>query len=488
MSEKVKIEGLRDRLHRGVKLLIDSKEISSLKEAYQLLESYRITCVVGPEIAMSPTLQAALLTAVNAGRRACLGGVRVIGCPSDAPLLVPSPCGPAATLQEALQAVNPDGAVFSLDVRPGEPVIVFGSADQAVGQLRDAGAGLAIRVTFDGWCGGITPVEDSFRLGGKQEFTLSGVLAGALAVSECFQHLRKTNVHAMRRIVGMSLWRPDLGADCGNAWVSETGPKTSRLPLPSALWLLGLGHLGQAYLWALMLLPYADPSSVHLVLQDNDVITESGLSTGLLSEFAMLGQKKTRAMAHVIERRGFQTSLIERRFDERLRVGPDDPQILLCGVDNLHARRLLESPGFAVVIEAGLGHTAQEYLEARLHAFPATRTASEVWPVGQEDGSETNSLLELPAYAALRSDSQDTCGVVQVAGAAVGVPFMGAVAGALAVAEAIRATMMEGQRFEVVDLSLRDPMRRMSVKRRIKSSTASMRFSLSAILSRSYGS
>ena len=60
MSEKVKLEGLRDRLHRGVKLLIDSKDISSLKEAYQLLESYRITCVVGPEITTSPTLQAAL--------------------------------------------------------------------------------------------------------------------------------------------------------------------------------------------------------------------------------------------------------------------------------------------------------------------------------------------------------------------------------------------------------------------------------------------
>ena len=479
MSEKVKLEGLRDRLHRGVKLLIDSKEISSVKEAYDLLESYRITCVVGPEIATSPTLQAALLTAVNAGRRACLGGVRVLGCPPDALLLVPSPYGPATTVQEALHAVNPDGEVFSPDIRPGEPMIVFGSADQAVTQLREAGAGLAIRVTFDGWCSGVTPVVDSFRLGEQQEFTLAGVLAGALAVSECFQHLRKTNVQAMRRTVGMSLWRPDLGADGGNAWVSETGPKTSRLPLPSALWLLGLGHLGQAYLWALMLLPYADPSSVHLVLQDYDEITESGLSTGLLSEFAMLGQKKTRALTQVVERRGFQTSLVERRFDERLRVGPDDPQILLCGVDNLNARRFLESPGFAEVIEAGLGHTAQEYLEAHLHMFPSTRTASEVWSVGQEDGSETDSLLELPAYAALRSDSQDTCGVVQVAGAAVGVPFMGAVAGALAVAEAIRATMMDGPRFEVVDMSLRDPMRRTAVKRRICAAGKTLPYSLS---------
>jgi hypothetical protein len=41
------------------------------------------------------------------------------------------------------------------------------------------------------------------------------------------------------------------------------------------LWLIGLGHLGQAYLWALGLLPYASSDAVSLILQDTDIITPS---------------------------------------------------------------------------------------------------------------------------------------------------------------------------------------------------------------------
>ena len=54
--------------------------------------------------------------------------------------------------------------------------------------------------------------------------------------------------------------------------------------LPSSLWLIGLGHLGQAYLWALGLLPYTQASSLRLVLQDIDIITPSTESTSILSE------------------------------------------------------------------------------------------------------------------------------------------------------------------------------------------------------------
>ena len=58
-----------------------------------------------------------------------------------------------------------------------------------------------------------------------------------------------------------------------------------------------LGHLGQAYLWALGLLPYVDSSEVSLVLQDIDIITPSTESTSILSDTTLIGRKKTRAMA-----------------------------------------------------------------------------------------------------------------------------------------------------------------------------------------------
>ena len=73
--------------------------------------------------------------------------------------------------------------------------------------------------------------------------------------------------------------------------------------LPSRLWLIGLGHLGQAYLWGLGLLPYAADAKVELLLQDVDVITPSTESTSILSDRTMLGDKKTRVTAKWAERR-----------------------------------------------------------------------------------------------------------------------------------------------------------------------------------------
>ena len=72
---------------------------------------------------------------------------------------------------------------------------------------------------------------------------------------------------AGRRALGLSLWRPGPEAD----WLQPDESEPPLTYLPSRLWLIGLGHLGQAYLWGLGLLPYKDPADVALVLQDIDV-------------------------------------------------------------------------------------------------------------------------------------------------------------------------------------------------------------------------
>ena len=61
--------------------------------------------------------------------------------------------------------------------------------------------------------------------------------------------------------------------------------------LPTRLWLIGLGHLGQAYLFALGLLPYERPSDLHLLLQDDDIVTPSTESTSILTDAAIIGKK-----------------------------------------------------------------------------------------------------------------------------------------------------------------------------------------------------
>ena len=77
-----------DQMHRLVKLALDTGEASTLEEAERLFAGYRLGIAAGRDVAHSPTLQAAVLTAVNAGRRSFLGGVSVAGA-LDVPLRVP---------------------------------------------------------------------------------------------------------------------------------------------------------------------------------------------------------------------------------------------------------------------------------------------------------------------------------------------------------------------------------------------------------------
>ena len=77
-----------NELNRSVKLAIDSGEARSIEEAQRIFQGYKLSIVVGPDLAFSATKQAALLTAVNTGRRCFLGGVEVRECP-DAELVVP---------------------------------------------------------------------------------------------------------------------------------------------------------------------------------------------------------------------------------------------------------------------------------------------------------------------------------------------------------------------------------------------------------------
>ena len=426
-----------DQLHRHIKLALDTGEAESLEEAQRLFQSYCLGIVVGSNVAYSATLQAAVLTAVNTGRRSFLGGVCVEGT-LDVPLLVP--WGRCRTLGEAV--VDLQGVVT--ECAPGVPRIVIGGE-----RIPPGDAEFAVRATFDGWCGGVAPLGQDLRLPEQQECVPAGVLAGALGVSEAFQFVRGDNALAGRRDVGMSLWQPDKSI----SWLdtNEVGPTIERLP--ASVWLIGLGHLGQAFLWTLGLLPYASPKEVRLVLQDFDELVESNDSTSLLTTRARLGEKKTRAMAAWCESRGFRTSIVERRFADDFRVAGDEPRVALCGVDNAPSRADLEDVGFERVIEAGLGAGTQEYLAFQTHTFPARGSARDRWGA-QRHQANGNHVADNPAYRKLAQHGLDDCGITTLAGRTVGASFVGATTAALVVAELMRMAI-GGDQYEVVDGSLR---------------------------------
>src|SRR5229473_3259634 len=115
-------EHIGDELHRLVKLAIDSGEASTLEEAQQLFAGYQLVLDIGPDVASSPTMQAAVLTALNTGRRCFLGGVQVVGN-LDVDLRVP--WRNCRTLGEAV--IDLQGKVVKTII-PTLPRIVFGNA------------------------------------------------------------------------------------------------------------------------------------------------------------------------------------------------------------------------------------------------------------------------------------------------------------------------------------------------------------------------
>lgn len=422
-----------DTLHRLVKQALDSGTAASITEAETMFRGYRLALSIGESEALQPGHQAALLTSVALARRVFLGGVSVTGA-LDVPLTIPLPL--SATLAEAVALLGGHENLPEINT----PTVFIG------GEPQPRSDGFQIRTTFAGWRGGIVPAHAGHIMPDNEAIPLAAILAAALAVNEAFLFVRGETPASGHRMLGLSLWHPDAQSN----WLVDSADGPALRFLPSRLWLIGLGHLGQAYLWALGLLPYPKPSGLELVLQDIDVITPSNESTSILSDANLVGQKKTRAMATWAERRGFATVIHERLFDASFERQDGEPTVALCGLDNAIGRQALDRVGFDFVVEAGIGHGYRDFRTLRLHTLPGTRSASDLWKTAPitEDVSGRTAYLKM-----LDENELDRCGVTLLAGKAVGAPFVGALAATLAISEVLRL-LHGGPIYQLIDLDL----------------------------------
>jgi hypothetical protein len=396
----------------------------------------RLCIAIDVADATQPAHQIALLTAIMLASRVFLGGIVVTG-KLDVPLQVSGLR--EATLQDAVVAA---GATLGVDCVDAWPTVFIG------GKPRERGNGFRIRTVFGDWRGGVVPAHAEFENGDGPVMPLSPMLAAALAVSEAFFHVQGKMPVAGRRAVGFSLWQPR-----SKTWLHADAEAPLLEYLPSKLWLIGLGHLGQAYLWALGLLPYPEPGDAILVLQDIDPITPSTWSTSILSTPGMARTMKTRSMAAWCENRGFKTRIVERRFDASCIRQDDEPMIALCGIDNALGRQALDRVGFSFVVEAGLGRGHRDFRTMRVHTLPGNRSAVEIWA----SSGETEDVSGRAAYKTmLEAGELDQCGVTLLAGKAVGAPFVGAVAACLVISEVLRL-LHGGPLHHLIDLDLQSP-------------------------------
>jgi hypothetical protein len=448
--------GPADEIDRTAKILIDLGLAKDPDDARRYLESLVLQVAVGPEIEADPAAQAALATVVNAGRRAYKGGVRVRPS-ADAALAV----GWSAGLSTSSTVTRYGGSVVER-LCGDYPTLVIGSALAPVGKPE-------LHLTWDGWSGGVVQ-HDQDRLSGAGN-VVAGVLAAGLGISETFQQVLGGPLPG-RRDVGVSLWRPDRN------WRSPEAVGPELAYLPASLWLLGLGHLGQANAWTIGMLPYADVAECEVGLMDFDRVIAGNTSTQLLTTEASVGARKTRVVATALERLGVRTRTVERAFDDQFHVvshaneDRDEPLVALAGFDDIAPRSILGGAGFERIVDAGLGAGSVEYLDVVLHTFPATKTPADVFSEASSGPQKLGAAYEEEVDRQVANGADEAavrCGMLEIAGIAVGAAFVGTIASALAVADILRV-LHAGPNYSVIGLDLRDPARVQAAPNALESS------------------
>jgi hypothetical protein len=402
---------------RITKALTDGARAGSFAEAEARLNAIHVAVAVGANQMNTRAGQAATLTAVATARK-CFGQVMLV-MKGDAAPLAPLPLGKtlrhsARTLGARLVARAPQRITHTI-----------GIGDVA------SGTGWLIRCWWDRWLAGTRAAGAETT--GDSGLPLAGVFAAAVAMRQIFACVLAAKTLRPRDVT-VNLWEPWNAADSGT-----TGP--AMFDVPDKLWLLGLGHLGQGFVWNLCLLGVRGGLAV---VQDNQTVGDENEATSLRVLATDVGTKKTRVAARWLEACGWETDIIERRHQGDIQVTHDDPPYLLCGLDRLEPRRTMGRLGFEFMIDAGLGHGPHDFEGIQIRAVAKGQSIEGLWgdnaPRSQD--SVSAKLMKKEAYLELEARI-GRCGIVSFAEASTSVPFVGAAAGALVIALAIRLASLQ---------------------------------------------
>lgn len=388
---------LIETLNRTMKLAMDEGRVGSYEEAQTLFGSFRLRVLVQPGFSSVPAAEAAVLTLLNAAPKTFLGGVELVGPLHER-------CTRAWFAGKMLGDVAKQ---FGVTIAAGSygdvPNIYVGD-----GMPQDGAFWLGVSLRPDGFI--LSP--DATMAGSQESPVEAGVAAAGAALNEAFQHAYRKAPLAGQREVRWSL-------PCG-----------ANLTHLGSLWLTGLGHLGQAYLWTAALAGNDRlPRAVRLT--DYDTVSWSSLSTCLLVKTKDIGLKKVDVVADQLEALGVHVQRDYERLNlidaGMVRSAQD---LAVIAVDNIALRRSLDRLHAERVLEAGIGDGAEAFTRIQLHAFPGPRKARDIW-IGDDARAARAVDLTKPAYQALLAKSGDECGTALVAGRTIATPFVGAFAGAL---------------------------------------------------------
>jgi len=187
---------------------------------------------------------------------------------------------------------------------------------------------------------------------------------------------------ALATQAGIPPFRADLCVDC-----LELGPLPDAQLPDDGLAVLGLGHLGQAYLALLYFLRRNMHGALRLHVLDKDAFGPENRATQILfDDDSMAGQGKAHALATKFQRSGWTVEAHQAELTWESTRSAGEPRVALLGFDNHDARRMALAAGYDWVVDAGLRDSFTEPIVtwhsvpgggAHVNMFPRSPAARE---------------------------------------------------------------------------------------------------------------
>ena len=399
------------------------------------MKNTTVWLIVDDSIQNSRAIQISYLTSVNIAHRVFLGGVKC-KFPIDTPNLLGFGGESFSKVVESFNGkIETSQAPKESDVK-----LLFG-----IECFDDH----CLEVISSGWRGGINMFDQNRIIlnddSGKN--SLGAVAAASIACYTAFCMLYKLEDARIILNTGISLWN----LNAGKSWFLEENDGPQEIYLPKKIWTLGLGHLGQAYLWTVAMMDFKNPKETTFLLQDFDEIGDENLGSQILSFDDDVEQVKTRPCMRFLENIGFKTRLIEkpREADDSQSGWVKNFPFLLNGVDNIPTRRGIDNAQIGLFLDGATNGQLSLFDSFTMkNATRIDKSSDELWRLNENDQDDI-----LHPNLTRRLQKEGKCGVLANYG--ISTPFIGVFSASIVVAEMIRS-INKGTAYSIVSLQLRD--------------------------------
>jgi|GEM_PF-1039585 molybdopterin/thiamine biosynthesis adenylyltransferase len=419
-----------NHVNRAV-IAIAEKHNIAIDDALKEMNNKSIWLVADETIINSYSKQLSFITTLNIAHRIFLNGVYCV-LPSQVSNLLKFKVATLNDLVVQFSGICSEDESLFEDIK-----ILFG---------KECYDSQCIEIIACGWRGGVNFFgNERIFFSGDNSLALGPILASSIATYYAFCKIYKLR-ETIDVNVGISLWNLNAGSN----WYHDEFDGPINLNMPRTIWDLGLGHLGQAYIWTLASFKIENSSKIQFLLQDSDVVDVENLGSQVLCQAKDIDKYKTRPCLQFIEEMGFDARIIEKRFELT-----DDEQdwmsnypLLLNGVDNVKTRKSISNKFIKLYLDGATNGSSELFDSFTMNnVYSRNKTLDEIWT----DVAAENYILHRNLYD--RYEKAEKCGSLSNIG--ISTPFVGLFSSTIIVSELLRS-LNQGEKYSIISLQMRD--------------------------------